>query len=153
MNRETGIENEYEYNQAIKFIDNCDYLINKYYSELSKASTDEDIVKWQDIIDRLKRRRLGWFNLVMLYQKTNNNTDKIQEYFCIKGDTLPMIAYKYYGDHTKWQYIYWYNELTDVNLTPNQSLIIPDIGQDSYPILGAEFIQLIEKDRIERGLD
>ncbi len=152
MNADIGIENQTEYNEVIETIQKIDNALAKCYNELVKKTKDKDIVDLQNIIDQLHRKRSGYYNLSVEYQSRGSEDKSIEAYYCHKGDTLQLISQIYYGNHYFSEYLYYLNDLTDDTLIPNQKIIIPEISSSADPILGARMIELIEQDRLKRGL-
>ena len=56
-----------------------------------------------------------------------------------KGETLAMIAKKYYGDYRKYKVIARHNQITDVtNIEIGQEIMIPEMTGGSLPVAGSD---------------
>jgi hypothetical protein len=147
------ITSQEEYAKAIEIIGAIDFFINVAYSEIQKTYNDEETIKYQNFINRLKEKRLGLFNLATIYEEKSKDDTIIESYICRQGDTLALISQAYYGNSDYGWYIYYHNDLTDLNLTSSQILEIPKISSQCNKVFLGDFFADIDLDLLERGLE
>lgn len=138
---------------ASAIIQSLDELIGLYYSTLQRTVNEQEIVEIQAYIDRMKKVRLGWFNLTQLYtMNVNNNQNGDQIYSCVKGDTLAIISQAFFGNIEYGDYLYYYNDLQTPLLEPNQKIKIPNINSGQPLVLFSNPINFIEQNLINQGI-
>jgi len=147
------IESQEEYAKAIEIMSAIDFFINVAYSEIQKSYNDKEIIEYQDYINRLKDKRLGIFNLATAYEEKSKDDKIIESYICRQGDTLALISQAYYGNSDFGWYIYYHNELTDLNLTSSQILEIPKLSSKCNKVFLGDFFATVDLDILERGLN
>lgn len=139
--------------EASGIIQSLDELIGLYYSALQRTVNEQEIVEIQAYIDRMKKVRLGWFNLTQLYtMNVNNNQNGDQIYSCVKGDTLAIISQAFFGNIEYGDYLYYYNDLQTPLLEPNQKIKIPNINSGQPLVLFSNPINFIEQNLINQGI-
>ena len=139
--------------EASSIIKSLDTVIGEYYSILQRIVDEQEIVEIQAYINRLKKVRLGWFNLTQLYtMNVNSNQSGDQIYSCVKGDTLAIISQAFFGNIEYGDYLYYYNDLQTPLLEPNQKIKIPNINSNQPLVLFSNPINFIEQDLINQGI-
>lgn len=139
--------------EASSIIKSLDTVIGEYYSILQRTVNEEEIVEIQAYIDRLKKVRLGWFNLSQLYtMNVNNNRNGEQIYSCVKGDTLALISQAFYNNIEYGDHLYYYNDLETPILEPNQKIKIPNINKDKSLVIFFNSIDVMDQQMLEDGV-
>lgn len=150
------INNEYQNNIATQLINNYDLIIQQCYVDIEESVDESRIIDTQELIDKLNLIRTALFNEIVRYQKSNNTSQQEEAYTVRNGVLLTDLALLYYGERDYWQYIYDYNQLTDIDLIMGQELIIPKLPDNPESslhwgdIIDAEVInRLIELDELD----
>lgn len=139
--------------EASSIIKSLDTIIGEYYSILQRIVDEQGIVEIQAYIDRLKKVRLGWFNLTQLYtMNVNNNKNGEQIYSCVKGDTLALISQAFYNNIEYGDHLYYYNDLETPILEPNQKIKIPNINKDKSLVIFFNSIDVMDQQMLEDGV-
>lgn len=64
------------------------------------------------------------YKIIVVYEKQNEKAPN--SLYTVKyGDTLPLLATKFYKDFSKWENIFAANNLNDIKLEVGQTLVIP----------------------------
>lgn len=121
------INNQAENNKAIEIINDIDLLIQKAYIDIEESTDETRIIDTQELIDDLNLKRISFFNEIVKYQTSIKPSQQEEVYVVRDGVLLSDVALLYYGERDYWQYIYDYNQLTDLNLTIGTELIIPKL--------------------------
>lgn len=138
------IQDNETYYRVVQEIENLDILINYVYNAMAKYSEPRVIIDFQDWINRLKNKRLGYFNLTALYN-LKKDVPNFKLYIVRQNDTLALISMAFYGRTDFASYIYVENDLTDWNLTIGQSLRIPVVHPNREGVFAKEYIDILDK--------
>lgn len=141
-----GTDNPY-YEEPI-----VDPNLNFPYNAPEGTILDKDeLINIQNQIDFFKRLRLEIYNDIVRYTFTQQPSSQDNVYTTRIGVLITDIAQLFYGDFEYWQYIYDYNQLTDVLLETGVELEIPALPDEPERVLhitevlrGAYIKRLIE---------
>ncbi len=140
------ITNEKQVYIAKQIIETIDRLIDAGYNKIKQTTDFLLIVKYEEIIYRLKRKRLGFWGLLVSYQAgkiENDSSNKIEIYVVQEDVTLIDVSNAYYGRPEYAGYIYIANDLETDEIQIGQILVIPELKDPSL-ITNHELIVLPE---------
>lgn len=134
------IKNDVELIEYQKLLSDFDNLINRIENESLKVVLPEVYLQQMETLDVLRNKRLGIFFLITAYNSTKKNLNKKRTIVIEEQTSLVDLANAFYGSPEYYQHIYEENDLTDINLTVGQVIILPDIPNDAEKELYESFI-------------
>lgn len=128
--KETDEYNSVNLQAVLDFRDYCSGMIGEIRGNFDSFNFEEQLA-FDEAAYYYELAILDLENYISAYNKYFKQRIEQSVYRVIQGDTLVSIAVKFYGDPTKWEDIYLYNQLVDLDLTNVSTLIIPTIELDS----------------------
>lgn len=131
-----------EYNKEIldfcnESIAHCNNMLYDIRGNFDSYTFDEQL-SFDEAAYYYELAVLDFTNYVSAYNKYFDQKIKSNVYRIIQGDTLVTLAIKFYGNPTKWENIYIFNSLVDLDISELDTLQIPeiDLNTDDEPEVG-----------------
>jgi nucleoid-associated protein YgaU len=134
------LKNENDVIQARKYIEILDKAIATVDNNIIKETDQETITALQEFLDRLRNKRRGYIQLIVIYHAENEVNNQLNIVTVEEDCTLVDYANANYGINDFWQQIYEANNLTSPMLTTGQQLIIPELESEPEKILYQKII-------------
>lgn len=116
------------YNVATDDFNNFTSIINTIFAKFDSYSEDEQEY-FVEIVSRLQDINTDLHKIKTIYEnQVEKSRQRRQDYMVIEGDTLPRIANRFFKDSRLWETIFIANQLTDIELTIGDILIIPMVS-------------------------
>lgn len=130
---------------AKELIQEIDKLINQCYNNLKGLNSDfnfKEIVEYEDFIQRLKIKRLGYYNLIVIFNAENDNNKEIKKDTVIVTEdmTLVDISNAFFGQPEYAHLIYVENDLDTSLLEVGQEIKIPILENTEKVVLQSKVI-------------
>ena len=99
-------------------------LIEELYGAYATMTFNEKLIA-MDVVDYLKSLNDEYDKYIIAYQRKIKEDRSQDEYIVVEGDTLPRISQMFTGSPDNWVKLFEYNELSDMVLTPGDTIKVP----------------------------